>query len=65
MSNERASVKIYSDAKNNLAVLAKRSGKSEIDYLSKGIDFIYQSGIDVYGLKDLIPKMGQNSDSIF
>ncbi|MCK0192963.1 BfmA/BtgA family mobilization protein [Arenibacter sp. F20364] len=48
MSNERASVKIYSDAKNNLAILAKRSGKSEIDYLSKGIDFIYQSGIDVY-----------------
>lgn len=48
MSSERASVKIYSEAKNNLAILAKRSGKTEIDYLSKGIEFIYQSGIDVY-----------------
>ena len=48
MSNERASVKIYSEAKNNLTILAKRSGKTEIDYLSKGIEFIYQSGIDVY-----------------
>lgn len=47
-NNERASIKIYSDAKNNLAILAKRSGKSEIDYLSMGINFIYQSGLDVY-----------------
>lgn len=62
MSSERASIKIYSEAKNNLTILAKRNGKSEIDYLSMAIQFLYKSGIDVYttslpNIPDLIKNL--------
>ena len=44
----RSSVKISSEAKNNLTILAKRNSKSEVDYLSNAVLFLYKSGIDIY-----------------
>lgn len=45
---ERSIVKVTKDAKSKLAILAKRNDKTELDYASEAITFIYKSGIDVY-----------------
>jgi len=48
-----ASVKINSSSKGFLAVLAKRSNTSQQDYLSSAIDYLYETGLDIYNKKSV------------
>ena len=63
LKKERKLVKIDPDAKSMLSILAKRSSKSEVDYLSQAVVFIYKSGVDVYtkvtpNVSDLVTNLG-------
>ncbi len=54
-SVERSSLKITTEAKSKLVILAQRNGKTELDYASKAIFYLYKSGIDVYS--DTLPSV--------
>lgn len=61
-SLDRANIKISKESKNHLAILATRSGKTEYEYASSAIDFIYGTGLDVYSksltdIPDLIKNL--------
>ncbi|GMN12146.1 hypothetical protein MTsPCn9_34170 [Croceitalea sp. MTPC9] len=48
-----ASVKINASSKAFLTILSKESNKSQQDYLSTAIDYIYETGLDIYNKKSV------------
>lgn len=48
-----ASVKINASSKAFLTILSKDSNKSQQDYLSTAIDYIYETGLDIYNKKSI------------
>ncbi len=48
-----ASVKINDSSKAFLTILAKKSSKSQQDYLSTAIDYIYETGLNIYNKKSV------------
>ncbi|MEE9361360.1 MAG: BfmA/BtgA family mobilization protein [Cellulophaga sp.] len=47
-SKERAVVKLSLEAKNQLVILAKKHNKTELDYVSTAIQYLYKTGLNVY-----------------